>query len=225
MLASLLGTFALALAGIAPASASPTGAASGRDRDDARVLLVCNGSTTPCPRAGQGGHGGRDGYGGHEYRTVQAAVDAARRGDWVLIWPGVYHEKATADAGVLITTPGVHLRGLDRNRVVIDGSDGTAAHPCPSAPALQDTAGRSGIVVSKADDVSVENLTVCNYLSGGEGEGGNEIWWNGGDGSGAIGLHGYHGAYLTATSGYGSADASAPMAQYGIFASNATGPR
>jgi hypothetical protein len=158
------------------------------------------------------------------YRTVQAAVDAAHPGDWVLIWPGVYHEKATDDAGVLITTPGIHLRGLDRNRVIVDGSDGTAAHPCPADPALQDRTGRSGIVVSKADGVSIDNLTVCNYFSGADGYGGNEIWWNGGDGSGTIGLHGYHGAYLTATSGYGSADASAPMAQYGIFASNATGP-
>ncbi|RAG86252.1 hypothetical protein DN069_07260 [Streptacidiphilus pinicola] len=214
ILLALLGATALAVAGITPTAA---GAASTHRHNHARTLLVCNGSTTPCPREA----------GAAAYRTVQAAVDAARRGDWVLVWPGVYHEKATDSAGVLITTPGIHLRGLDRNGVVIDGSDGTAAHPCPADPALQDRTGRSGIVVSKADDVSVENLTVCNYLSGADGEGyggGNEIWWNGGDGSGTIGLHGYHGAYLTATSGYGSADASASMAQYGIFASNATGP-
>ncbi|SEK30700.1 right-handed parallel beta-helix repeat-containing protein [Streptacidiphilus jiangxiensis] len=212
LLFTLIGVAGLAMGGLVPVGAS---AASAHDRDDARALLVCNGSTTPCPRTGDRTH---------VYRTVQAAVDAAHRGDWVLIWPGVYHEKATADAGVLITTPGIHLRGLDRNRVVVDGSNGTAAHPCPSEPALQDRTGRSGIVVSKADDVSIENLTVCNYLSADGYGGGNEIWWNGGDGSGAIGLHRYHGAYLTATSGYGSADASAPMAQYGIFASNATGP-
>src|SRR5215472_16448842 len=46
----------------------------------ARRLLVCNGSTRRCPRA-------------THYRTVQAAVDAARPGNWILIWPGVYHEK------------------------------------------------------------------------------------------------------------------------------------
>ena len=50
--------------------------------------------------------------------------------------------------------------------------------------------GRNGIVVWKADDVSIENLTVCNFLAG-SGASGNEIWWNGGDDSGKIGLHGY----------------------------------
>jgi hypothetical protein len=34
--------------------------------------------------------------------------------------------------------------------------------------------------------VWVQNLTVCNYLHG-AGDTGNEIWWNGGDGSGKIG--------------------------------------
>jgi hypothetical protein len=44
-----------------------------------RALLVCNGSTQRCPDTAH-------------YVTVQGAVDAARPGDWVLIWPGVYHE-------------------------------------------------------------------------------------------------------------------------------------
>ena len=35
--------------------------------------------------------------------------------------------------------------------------------------------------------MSIENLTVCNFLTG-RGDAGNEIWWNGGDGSGEIGL-------------------------------------
>ena len=51
----------------------------------------------------------------------------------------------------------------------------------------------------KANHVSIENLTACNFL-GGAGDSGNEIWWNGGDGSGKIGLTGYTGAYLTGTS-------------------------
>ncbi|WP_225101842.1 right-handed parallel beta-helix repeat-containing protein [Streptomyces sp. CoH27] len=206
LLPALLGTLALTAGGVAPAAAA-------HDREDPQVLLVCNASTVSCPSSSA-----------HQYGTIQAAADAARTGDWVLVWPGVYHEKATKEAGVLITTPGIHIRGLDRNRVVVDGSNGTAAQPCPADLTSQDTTGRSGIEVSKADDVSIENLTVCNYLSGTDGSGGNQIWWNGGDGSGQIGLHGYHGAYLTATSGYGSADPSASMAQYGIFASNATGP-
>jgi hypothetical protein len=43
---------------------------------------------------------------------------------------------------------------------------------------------------------------------GRDGGNGNEIWWNGGDGTGKIGAEGWHGAYLTAydtglTGGYG----------------------
>jgi hypothetical protein len=65
-----------------------------------RALLVCNGSTSPCP------HGVR------HYKTVQAAVNAAHPGDWVLIWPGRLprEEREVADG-----------RGLDRE----------AAHPYP----------------------------------------------------------------------------------------------
>ena len=53
-------------------------------------------------------------------------------------------------------------------------------------------------MVWKADGVAIENLTVCNFLAG-SASSGNEIWWNGGDGSGKIGLGGYDGSYLTAT--------------------------
>ena len=72
----------------------------------------------------------------------------------------------------------------------------------------------------KADDVSVENLTACNFL-GGAGDSGNEIWWNGGEGSGKIGLTGYTGSYLNATSTFFAGESTA--AQYGIFSSNSAG--
>src|SRR5258706_421199 len=58
--------------------------------------------------------------------------------------------------------------------------------------------GRNGIVVWKANGVSIDNLTVCNFLAGSHPSG-NEIWWNGGAESGTIGLHQYSGSYLTAT--------------------------
>ena len=178
------------------------------------VLLVCNGSTAPCPA------------GGPYYRTVQGAVDAASPGDWILIYPGVYHEKSTRwpTAGVWIDKPDLHIRGLNRDLVIIDGSNGTAAHPCPSAAAEQDLTPRSGIVVYKASGVTLQNLTVCDYLAGSSG-GGNEIWWDGGDGSGTIGLGSFSGSYLTATSEYAPAAVNSPaLAQYGIFAGNASGP-
>ena len=50
-------------------------------------------------------------------------------------------------------------------------------------------------MVWKADNVNVENLTACNFLggTGGDGGTGNEIWWNGGAGSGKVGGWGYLG--------------------------------
>lgn len=181
------------------------------------ALLVCNGSTTPCPATTA-----------TQYTTVQAAVDAAKPGDWILIWPGVYHENNPAwHAGVWVGTPNLHIRGMNRNGVIIDGSNSVPAHPCPASPALQNTAtGRDGILI-QASGVSVENLTVCNYLAAG-GHGGNEIWWNGGDGTGKIGMGSFRGAYLTATATFHPAfvkGAPSPnFAQYGIFVSNSRGP-
>jgi hypothetical protein len=63
-------------------------------------------------------------------------------------------------------------------------------------------------------------LTACNFLSG-KGDSGNEIWWNGGDGSGKIGGHKYYGSYLSATNTFFKGNGTA--AQYGIFSSNWTG--
>src|SRR5262249_50825477 len=65
----------------------PTGAPAGAAQSGHRVLLVCNGSPTPCPALPPGA--------GPYYQTVQSAVNAASSGDWILIWPGVYHEKST----------------------------------------------------------------------------------------------------------------------------------
>ncbi len=183
-----------------------------------RVLLVCNGSTRACPVTKS-----------PLYKTVQSAVNAAKPGDWILIWPGVYHENTPKwHAGVWVGTPGLHIRGLDRNAVIIDGSKGSAKRPCPSSPTLQNYQARNGIEVA-ASGVSVENLTVCDYL-GNNGNEGNEIWWNGGDGSGKIGIGSYFGSYLTATAMYhpafhkGVFPVSTHFAQYGIFVSNASGP-
>src|SRR4051794_17990292 len=57
------------------------------------------------------------------YTSIQAAVDKAKPGDWVLVGPGDYKEttgrapagRAEAPAGVLVTTPRIHVRGMDRN--------------------------------------------------------------------------------------------------------------
>jgi hypothetical protein len=216
----VIAAFAVAIAGLPALAVGQSLAATGVYKarsHSARALLVCNGRTVPCPP------------GVARYTTIQAAVNAARPGDWVLIWPGVYHEKSKAwpVAGVWVGTRGIHIRGLDRNGVIIDGSNGSASHPCPASPKLQDYnsgRGRNGIEVWKASGVTIQNLTVCDYLSGAGQTNGNEIWWNGGDGSGTIGLGAYQGSYLTATSMYGPSVSAPHLAQYGIFVSNARGP-
>ena len=211
----------------------------------AATLAACSSSSTsPTSASGPkvllvGTYRGKAG----QYTTVEAAVKAARPGDWVLIAPGDYHVAADhtspvssdkvelgANAGLLITTPKIHLRGMDRNKVIIDGDLPSAPTPCDPAAKYQDLGtkgadgkaqGRNGVVVFQTDGVSVENLTTCNFLAGSKPSG-NEIWWNGGDGSGTIGMVGYTGRYLTATSTYFGTEDTA--AQYGIFASNAAGP-
>src|SRR5205085_10303421 len=76
------------------------------------------------------------------FRSIQAAVDAARAGDWILIDRGVYPES------VRITTDRLHLRGLDRNGVILDGRHRRNV---------------DGIQVFQADGVWIENLTVRNF--------------------------------------------------------------
>jgi hypothetical protein len=172
-----------------------------------------------------------------QYRSVQAAVRAARAGDWVLVGPGDYkehgypHEPARAGggrpapAGVLITTPDIHLRGMNRNTVIIDGT--RPGYPaCSSNPKAQRLrkSGWNGVEVYKTNGTWVQNLTVCNYLTDPSGaNGGNEIWWNGGQGTGKIGMGSYWGGYLTATSTY-SRGPKAPFGDYGIYADNVRGP-
>ncbi len=84
-----------------------------------------------------------------DHPTIQAAVDAAGPGDLVLVGEGVYRE------GVEITTPGVVLRGVDRNEVIIDAE-------------FQ----HENVVEGYADGVAVENLTVRNGTA-------NGVYWAG----------------------------------------------
>lgn len=99
------------------------------------------------------------------YASIQAAVNAARPGDWILVGPGDYHETADetgphgnpadgAMGGVFIDKPGITLRGMNRNTVIVDGTN-AGATPCSSQPSDQNygrvvkghAVGRNGILV------------------------------------------------------------------------------
>jgi hypothetical protein len=172
-----------------------------------------------------------------KFTSIQAAVDAASPGDWIVIAPGDYKERGDytthkpttrPSAGVYIDKPNLHLLGLDRNGVVVDGTK--SGPTCSSAPADQDRGptgpsgrfGRNGVEVFEVSGVTIQNLTACNFLSGMDGSG-NQIWWNGGDDTGAIHMHSYAGSYLSATTAYFQSSDPA-QATYGIFVSNSDGP-
>lgn len=134
----------------------------------------------------------------HYYKTIQTAVTAGKTGTIVLIEPGTYDEE------VKVTRPqaGIYIRGMNRNTVVLDGQN----KPLPG--------GSNGIEVFKANDVWIENLTARNFdRASADGPGGNEIWWNGGEGSEKIGAHGWFGSYLTAYD-------TGLNGGYGIFTNN-----
>ena len=75
-----------------------------------------------------------------EYPSIQTAVDAAAPGDMVLVSEGIYKEE------VIVTTPSITLRGVDRNAVILDGEFERA----------------NGVAVY-ADGVALENMTAQNY--------------------------------------------------------------
>jgi hypothetical protein len=79
-----------------------------------------------------------------DFPSVQAAVDAAKPGNLVLLAAGTYKE------AVVVRVPNIVIRGVDRNTVIFDGSDEI----------------ENGITVS-ADGVAVENLTLRRFAFNG----------------------------------------------------------
>jgi hypothetical protein len=127
------------------------------------------------------------------FTTIQAAVNAADAGDWILIDRGVYV------GPVRISKPHLHLRGINRNGVIVDGRHKVG----------------NGITIN-ANGVWVENLTVRNFdrRAREDSLNGNEVWWKGaGEKSSKIGIHGWWGQYLTAYD-------TGLLGGYGLFASH-----
>ena len=181
-------------------------------------------------------------FNGHKgkYKTIQEAVKAAQEGDWILIGPGDYKQSgveyiegmkygdALAGADILITTPNIHLRGMNRNTVMIDGTK--PGYPeCSSEEAAQNfgTAegdawlGNNGVLVYKANGVVLQNFSTCNFL--GSNAGGDSVWFDGGGSTGTQGIGSWWGEYLSSTSTYWGG-LEKPSDEYGIYASNTTGP-
>jgi hypothetical protein len=117
--AALLALAALALA-----------ACSGSDGDGAQPAEHSGGATLHVP---------------DEYKTIQAAVDAAKPGDLVLVEPGTYNE------AVSVETDELTIRGTDRNNVILDGGFKLD----------------NGIRVTGAKGVAIENMTARDYTANG----------------------------------------------------------
>lgn len=123
----------------------------------ARLVVGNDVSVTPITPVGAGEHrvprikaSGRTIRVPDDAKTIQGAVDRAKRGDLVLVSPGVYKEAVT------VATDGIVIRGLDRNTTILDG----------------EFKRENGVFVVGADGVAVENLTARNYTE-------NGFFWNG----------------------------------------------
>ena len=127
------------LAALAVATAAATTAAAGSQRTAEAHL-------TPAPHVLLvGSWHGKAG----EFGSIEAAVEAARPGDWVLIGPGDYHERPGSRDGVRITTANLHLRGMSRTGVVIDGPS-----PALPIPATGRAAGRTSAQTGRDETAS-----------------------------------------------------------------------
>lgn len=92
-------------------------------------------------------------------QSIQAAVDAAKPGDTVVVRPGTYRES------VLISKPGLTLRGSGDRTVIVPGASGAQPdNACATAGngvCVLGTAGRT------VDNVSVRSLTVAGFAKNG----------------------------------------------------------
>ncbi len=132
----------------------------------ALLAAACGSSGSSKPGSGSAAH---TLHVPRDYRTIQAAVDASKPGDLILVANGVYHEAVdvTADAKKHTNPHDITIRGVDRNGVILDGGFNL----------------ENGIRVLGAEGVVVENMTARNYLS-------NGFFWTG--------AKRYRGSYLTA---------------------------
>ncbi len=73
-----------------------------------------------------------------QYNSIEAAVKASKPNDWILVAPGDWKTHSSGEfpsnshhqfpAAILLTKPGVYLRGMNRNKVIVDGTK--SGPPC-----------------------------------------------------------------------------------------------
>jgi hypothetical protein len=137
-----------------------------------------------------------------DVKRIQAAVDRAPPGSMIVVSPGVYRESVT------VTTDRLVIRGLDRNRVILDG-----------AYKLD-----NGVKVLGANGVAVENMTTRRFTA-------NGFFWTGSKGyrgsyltatrNGEYGIYAYDSTDGIFEHLYGSGSADAAVYIGGCFPCNA----
>lgn len=80
-----------------------------------------------------------------ERPTIQKAVNSAKPGSTIVVRPGIYKESVT------VTTSNLTIKGVDRFRTVVTGSDTKV----------------NGFFVDSTKNVTIKNLTVRNFTSSG----------------------------------------------------------
>ncbi|MEV7403473.1 right-handed parallel beta-helix repeat-containing protein [Streptomyces sp. NPDC091267] len=95
----------------------------------------------------------------HPGQSIQAAVDAARPGDTIVVRPGTYRES------VLINKPGLTLRGSGNRTVIVPGASG--AQPDNACAKAGNGVCVLGTAQHTVNHVSVRSLTVAGFASNG----------------------------------------------------------
>lgn len=120
------------------------------------AVVSAAGLGTALPSASAAAAGGRVVYPG---QSIQAAVDAAQPGDTIVVRPGTYRES------VLISTPGLTLRGSGDRTVIVPGT--SRAQPDNACAKAGNGICVLGTAQHTVDNVSVRSLAVTGFAANG----------------------------------------------------------
>ncbi len=90
------------------------------------------------------------------FHKIQEAVEGTKKGAWVVIEPGVYNEEVKVKGKI---HDGLHIRGMDRNTVILDGTGLQKAERQQRDRDRRDPGNKNEI----ANNVTVENMTARNF--------------------------------------------------------------